>query len=453
LKNNIKSTVEGIEWPALPGSVGAGRLATLFQVEQSQWWSADEILQHQLKQLNVLLQHSITHVPYYRDLFGNKYQTDKLTSELWQAIPILTRDKLQQSGKKLRTTYLPPSHGGVAESKTSGSTGKPVETLSSEICGLFWNVFSLRDHLWHRRDLSGKLAVIRYTQNKAAKPPQGIRSTNWGRATQGLYETGPTCWINIHTPISEQIDWLQTEKPDYLLTHPSVLQELALHCQRNHIQFSFLREVRTISEALPDGLRELCKKVWNVPLIDVYTTIELGYLALQCPEHNHYHVQSEGVFLEVLDDNGKACLSGEIGKVVVTSLHNFATPLIRYEVGDYALVGEPCSCGRGLPVIKKILGRYRSLVTLPNGERRWPKFGMGEILKIAPVRQYQAIQHAITEVEYLLVMDEKLSKNCEQKLLKLFGENLHPDMRVSIRVVDEIARSASGKYEEFMSLL
>ena len=317
----------------------------------------------------------------------------------------------------------------------------------------FWNVFTLRDHFWHKRDFSGKLAVIRYTQDKSAIPPYGIRSKNWGRATNGVFETGISAWINIHTPISEQIIWLQKEQPDYLLTHPSVLQELALHCKREAIQFHFLREVRTISEAQPDGLRELCQEVWGAKLVDLYSTIELGILALQCPEHDHYHVQSEGVLLEVLDDKGVPCVPGQVGKVVVTNLHNFATPLIRYEVGDFAEVGESCPCGRGLPVLKRILGRYRNLVVLPDGQRRWPKFGMGEILKIAPVRQFQAIQHSIKEVEFLLVMDLSLNIEDRQKLIELFRSNLHPEMNVTISEVDSIPRSASGKYEEFVTKL
>jgi phenylacetate-CoA ligase len=104
-------------------------------------------------------------------------------------------------------------------------------------------------------------------------------------------------------------------------------------------------------------------------MVDMYTCQEAGYLALQCPDHPHYHVQSENVLLEVVDDQGLPCAPGEVGRVLVTSLNNFATPLIRYEIGDYAEVGAACSCGRGLPVLKRIMGRYRNLLTLPDGTR------------------------------------------------------------------------------------
>lgn len=448
----LTSSIKGINWPALPEAQSVGRLATLFQLEQSQWWSAEKLLQHQFLQLTTLLEHAISNVPYYSSLLDKTLLSSPLNQQSWLTIPLLTRDKLQKAGPSINAVKM-PDHGGVAPARTSGSTGKPVEILRTPICDHFWNVFTLRDHIWHQRNLSGKLAVIRYSQSPAANSNDGQTSTNWGPATHGLYNTGPCILINIHTPITQLIDWIEKTKPDYLLTHPSVVQELALHCEKYSVSFSSLCEIRTISESLPGGLRELCKKVWGIPLIDLYSTIELGYLALQCPQNDHYHVQSEGILLEVLDDNNQPCTPGQVGKVVVTNLHNFATPLIRYEVGDYAEVGDVCDCGRGLPVIKRIYGRYRNLVTLPNGEKSWPKFGMKKILEIAPVLQYQGIQHSLREIEYLLVMERPLT-NAERKQLELlFIDYLFPSMKITITEVETISRSKNGKYEEFISLI
>ena len=116
-------------------------------------------------------------------------------------------------------------------------------------------------------------------------------------------------------------------------------------------------------------------EAWGVPLSDMYSGREVGYLALQCPQHDHYHVMSEGNFLEVLGDDGRPCQPGETGRVVVTTLHNYVMPLIRYEIGDFAEVGEPCPCGRGLPVLTRILGRQQNMLTLPTGESRWTQIG------------------------------------------------------------------------------
>jgi phenylacetate-CoA ligase len=99
----------------------------------------------------------------------------------------------------------------------------------------------------------------------------------------------------------------------------------------------------------------MVEEAWGVPVIFIYSRAEIGVMALQCPQNDHLHVQSENVRLEVLDDDNMPCQPGETGRVVVTPLHNYQTPLVRYEIGDYAEVGEACSCGRGLPVLIRIL--------------------------------------------------------------------------------------------------
>jgi len=450
---NINTSVNSIAWPPLPATSGAARLAVLFQLEQSQWWSEEKIRQHQFLQLVPLLKHSASHVPYYQDKLKGLPLSSPLTEEQWSSIPILTRDMVQKSGDQLRATAIPKSHGKLSKQFTSGSTGKPVEVLGTDITAFFWNVFTLRDHLWHGRTLDNKLAVIRRTLDERAKAPHGMPSKNWGRATAGMVTTGPTSLLSIFTPVSEQVKWLIKEQPDSLLTNPSVLQDLAFYCKREGIDIPSLKEVRTISEALPEGLRELCDEVWGAKLVDVYSSIELGYLAMQCPKHEHYHVQSEGVLVEVLDENNKPCSPGEVGKIVITNLHNYATPLIRYELGDYVEVGEPCDCGRGLPVIKKIQGRYRGMITLPSGERSWPDVGLVKLQDIAPIEQFQLVQKSLQDIVVKLVLPRPMKEEEKQTLTELFHQTLRHPFNITFEQLDDIPRSPGGKYEEFISEL
>jgi phenylacetate-CoA ligase len=450
---HIVSAIPGILWPAVPAPNAATKLSSLFQLDQSQWWSAEKLRHHQFQQLRPLLRHCIETVPYYRKRLAKQITPETLSSEEWQQLPILTRDAVQQAGDQLHSRAVPPQHGKSWLQRTSGSTGKPVESYATVLTNFFWNVLTLRDHLWHQRDLSGKLAVIRFTHDERAKAPHGFRSVNWGRATEGLFETGESSMIDVFAPIPELAAWLERENPDYLLSLPSVIQDLALYCREHKMTLPALREVRTLGEALPHGLRELCQNVWGVKICDIYSTIELGYLALQCPDHEHYHVQSEGVILEILNDEGRPCGAGEVGRVVATTLHNYATPLIRYEVGDFAEAGEACDCGRGLPVIKRIQGRYRNLLTLPSGDRRLPELGIQELYKIASVRQFQAAQLTLEDIEIRLVLPRPLSQAETDKLTRFFQQKMGEPFNITIRQVKRLQRSAGGKYEEFISEL
>ena len=172
---------------------------------------------------------------------------------------------------------------------------------------------------------------------------------------------------------------------------------------------------------------------------------------MQCPDNDHYHIQSESVLLEVLNDDDQPCEPGEIGRVVVTSLHNFATPLIRYEIGDLAELGNQCACGRGLPVINQIMGRVRNMLTYPNGEKRWPFFGSASFKEIATIQQFQFIQTALNQIEVHLVVQEALNAQQQLSFTQLLHKNLGYEFELTFHYHEEIKRTAGGKFEDFIS--
>ena len=139
------------------------------------------------------------------------------------------------------------------------------------------------------------------------------------------FANGPSALLNIGTRIQDQVEWLQRIDPDYLLTYPGNIQAIAIHCERNKIRFPRLKQVHTISDLLRPEVHKICREVLDVPVVDVYSGAEVGYIALQCPESENLHIQSESVFVEVLDENGNACRPGEVGEVVITPLHRMCT--------------------------------------------------------------------------------------------------------------------------------
>ena len=141
-------------------------------------------------------------------------------------------------------------------------------------------------------------------------------------------------------------------------------------------------------------------------------------MAFQCGVREGYHVQSEHLIVEVVDEAGRPCLPGTVGRVIVTDLHNFATPLIRYEIGDVAEPGPPCPCGRQLPVLSRVLGRARNMLRLPGGHQRWPSLPSGDVLgRMAPVRQFQLAQTGPAELVLRLVVARLLTADEEATVL------------------------------------
>jgi phenylacetate-CoA ligase len=359
-----KSAATGIQWPALPNPTNALLLALQYQLEQSQWWTPAQLQTQQLRQLQALLTHIKQTVPFYQQ----SLQSIPLTLETFQTLPLLKRDDLQRHNKSFRSTALPKDHLPVSAARTSGSTGKPVDILNTQITELFYRALNLRNHLWHQKDFLGKLAVIRIQSNTAQS--NFSKQLEWAEA----FPSGPALEFDSGQPIPIQFDWLGQQQPDYLLTYPSNLKALVQYSHAQNASLPSLHGLSTFGELVTPELRQLVRKIWGLPITDVYSSKEAGIIALQCPEYDRYHIQSESVLVEILNDSNQLCQPGEIGRVVLTPLHNYATPLIRYDIGDRAEVGSPCPCGRGLPVLDRIYGRARNMMVLPSGEKRWPGF-------------------------------------------------------------------------------
>jgi phenylacetate-CoA ligase len=157
----LRSAVPEVAWPAVPDAKSAHLLALLYQLEQTQWWPAEELQAAQFRQLALLLAHAAATVPFYRERLAGIDLREPLRAEVWQRIPILERTDVQTSAPAMLSTAVPRAHGKTFTVTTSGSTGRPVTVTRTAVDALFWDAHTLRGHLWHRRDLRGKLAVIR----------------------------------------------------------------------------------------------------------------------------------------------------------------------------------------------------------------------------------------------------------------------------------------------------
>lgn len=436
----------GIVWPAIPGPHAAPLLALQYQLEQTERWPGDKLIEAQLNQLGLVLRHAYETIPFYRRrLSAVGYQPNNpLTADIFSRIPLLRRSDIQTQGKALLSTHPPTAHGRVTHGVTSGSTGRPIEYYGTELTRFHWHACTLREHIWHDRDIGGRLAVIRMGIPNTLNP-------TWGPPADIAFDTAPSATLDIRTDVQAQVDWLLAQRPQYLLTFPTNARALAEACIARGVHLEDLREVRTLGETVYQDLRDLCRKAWGVKLVDIYSACEVGYIALQCPDHEHYHVQSESLLVEVLNSQDQPCGIGEVGRIVVSTLNNFVMPLIRYEILDYAEVGPTCSCGRGLPVLKRILGRERNLLTLPDGRRYWPSTGYKEWGGKLPIRQAQIVQRSLTVIEAKLVTSRPMKPEEEAELTAILYRSLGHPFEIIFSYQQEIPRSAGGKFEDFIS--
>ncbi len=427
-------------------------LATIRQLDDTQYLPPAELRARQFRQLEQLLGHVARHVPFYAPaLSAMGWQPGSPLAEAqWAALPVLSRVAVQQAGSALHCASVPAPHGPISSDSTSGSTGVPIEVRRTALVSFFWNVFTLREELWHGRDFGAKLATIRRIPEWSPGTPGPVftRYENWGPPVATVYPTGPAAALDPHCSVAEQVEWLRQEAPDYLLANPSNLHFIARHCREFGVRLPSLRGLRSVGEVLTDAARETCREVWGLEPVDMYSAVEAGYLALQCPEHGQLHVQAENALVEVIDTNGRACAPGAIGRAVVTPLHNFAMPLLRYELGDFAEVGAACACGRGLPVLRRIVGRTREQLLLPSGDRRLVYVGHATA-SLPGIIQHQLVQTSLDAVACRLVARRPLNAGEEARLRRALLAEIGAGFRLDIVYCEEIERTASGKYLEF----
>ncbi|MSO55243.1 MAG: hypothetical protein EXQ90_09070, partial [Rhodospirillales bacterium] len=171
-----RSARTGIGWPAIPSYRDAAGLALARQLEDSEWWAADRLMTHQLRQLEIVIAHARASVPFYRNRLDHvgPLKPGELTLEGWQKIPVLTRRDIQSAGEALVSRAIPKDHLPTHEHSTTGSTGRPVVILSTPVTSLFYLAIHLRKYRWHRSDLDATQVKIKIlTDSEAARVKDG----------------------------------------------------------------------------------------------------------------------------------------------------------------------------------------------------------------------------------------------------------------------------------------
>jgi phenylacetate-CoA ligase len=172
---------------------------------------------------------------------------------------------------------------------------------------------------------------------------------------------------------------------------------------------------------------------------------EAGLIAVQCPLCDAYHPADRHLRLELLRDDGSPTEPGEMGRVIVTPYFNQAMPLVRYELGDYAMRSTKNVCRNGKFSIERILGRKRNLFTLPDGRKISPLFPSNEAYALG-IKKYKLVQLALDRVEFRYIPMFENVEISPSEVQNLIDAYLSPKLKVIPVRVTDIPRAPSGKY-------
>jgi phenylacetate-CoA ligase len=416
-------------------------IKVLRSLKSNVWLKTSQLVELQERKLKMLLSHAYHNVPYYRHLFDSiklKPGDIKDRKDI-SKVPITTKTLIQ----KVKDEMIARNIKIWVEHKTSGSTG-----MSLVLCSSMEDAIYSRG-MYERVRVENGFRILRDRLAYIGSPFVIPKTKKWYENFGIRRKEG----INVFEPLDVQIKMLKEVKPDAMWGYASAIRLLAKIIKEEEIEGIGPRLIFTSSELLDLETRKLINSVFKVNLVDVYAAWEGGCMAWECSEHVGYHINMDQVLVEFIDENGESVKKGERGKVVITNLHSYAMPIIRYELGDYAIpTYEECPCGRGGYLLKGVEGRCDDFIKLSDNRIVAPPILWSIMKSISGISEFQVIQEKKDEIVVYVVKLDELSDvtvlgEVEKKFRKILGNNVS----INTRIVERIEREKSGKLRSVIS--
>jgi phenylacetate-CoA ligase len=326
----------------------------------------------QKAQLRNLLKHARERSPFWRE----RIATRKLSGLTLSDLPILTRNDVIHQVKSEGPLLGKDDGFGVKMHSTSGSSGTPVKFFISHMNSDYSQARSLAQYLMEGRDLSLNRVRVRPLDYNEAKElrideKKGFHvevSGSWLGPLGRLFQGGINKTISYLSPNRTTLfEELAKDHIGYLVAGPVFLEanfiESDFHFLKTHKTEMFI----PLGEEADKDLRgEFSAQ--NITVRGNYSSEEVGLIGWECQTYpSHYHVAHSNVIVEVDKQNGVTVEGKLLGRILLTHLHSYATPFIRYDVGDLGRLADTCKCGHDGPTISNILGRAKDLLKHPDG--------------------------------------------------------------------------------------
>lgn len=415
--------------------------AYLDQLEKNQFLSRSDINLIQKNKLSNLINYSIENNSYYKDKFKG-FEVDGP----FESLPILLKEELRDNYKNILT------EGGRNKLdlvETSGSTGVPLQFYRDRVVFGYTLASLYRARRWWGIDIGDKEAMlwgvpVSFKGRIKAK----VKDFLLNRFREDEYNINPITLNKYYIDIVKR-------KPDYLFGYSSMVYEFALYLKDNNLDLkqAGLKAAICTAEKIHDYQRHLIEDVFGCKVVSEYGSTETGIISYECRAGSN-HISDDCVYVEIVDENNIPLPDGESGRVLITVLNSFSSPIIRYDIGDIATKSSQlCSCGISLSVLGKIEGRTSDVVVGPNGEVFHSiifYYIIKELTeKIGGVKQFKVCQKKVNLLEFHIVKREDFSGDADAFIRSQIKNKFGESMNLKIYYHDYIERNPSGKLRDF----
>lgn len=389
------------------------------------------------QKLRKLIEHCYQHVPHYKKLFHDLglHSSDFMDESDLHKLPILDKGTVRAAGDRLVSQRYERTR--LIRQKTGGSTGIPIEILKTPRANGAENAAKFRTYWQNGYKAHYKIAVAQHLT------PRQKLFHRFGVHRE--YD------IPYSDPIELQIQRIASIRAEVIDAQPNRIELMARYLLTTNTQLDHVKLIFTHSEKMTEHQRNLVIEAFGINPIDCYGCTESSAIAAECQEHSGYHINNDIVIVELVPaGEGEGANSEK--KILVTNLENHAMPLIRYEVGDFAIEGaDRCPCGSNFPMLSEIVGRTNDFLLLPSGEKVSGFVVTRIIEESKTVLQYRAKQTADGRLKIALMLEPGESFS-ESRLIGRIKEQF-PSLEIEFDYPDRIDLSPRGKLCRFESEL
>ena len=369
----------------------------------------------------------------------------------WNSIPVMTKKDLQQPlEERLSKDFTKKD---VYVNKTSGSSGDPFTFAKDKFChALTWAVIQNRFG-WYNLDFNSSKQARFYgiPLDKKGYYKERLKDTLSRRFRFSVFDLNDSAFEK-HLEKFEKIPF------EYINGYTSSIVHFATFLQKRNIILKTvspsLKACIVTSEMLFEDDKNLMEIQFGIPVINEYGASELDLIAFENPNGN-WQVNSESLFIEILDEDNTILPYGEEGRVVITSLYNKAHPFIRYDIGDVAILSKESTFKT--PILEKLTGRTNDIAILPSGKKAagltFYYITKSIIEDDGKVKEFVIEQIKIDTFKVVYVSSEKLIEE-KKKIITAEMENyLEKGLTIIFEKQNQLIRSKNGKLKQFTSFL
>ena len=423
----------------------------LKQLNRCQWYSKEEAHRDQKRRLRQLLRHSAENTDYYGGVLRDCGVVDSSGAVhlgKFGDIPLLDKEVLTQQFDSLHSSDLPKR--SWKENTSGGSTGQPARFLQDDRYYDWGRAVKILYDRWTGYSLADRRVVLwgaeRDILDGSRDPKKRFRDWLTNSLLLNSFKMGPE-------QMGRFVQEINDFEPIQILAYAESIFDLSQFIQEYDNELGHSpKAILSSAGTLHPHMREVIEEVFDAPVFNRYGSREAGDMACECPEHEGLHVCMPTHYVELLNGDGNPVRPGETGEVVVTVLQNYAMPLIRYRIGDTAIWADhDCSCGRGWPLLEKVVGRVTDNFVTTDGELIHGEFFTHLFYFRDWVEKFQVVQRTPRHIEvFVVALEHRLGDDIVQADKKEIISNIQRVMGegtcVDFEFVDEIEPTPSGKH-------